>query len=153
MKQVTAKRENIMVKRNKLNNKGFAIESVIASGIVIFGMCTIITLITFGAASFNKSANAQIATKQFRDEVADNYLNYLNDNDNKPIFKKEVKKTINGKKYTYSVEVFDVPTPTDEYNKQKQLQLKDKNGKVVLTVIYKSDSDDHYSISKWNYGE
>lgn len=150
MKQAIAKRENIMKEHNKLNNKGFAIESVIASGIVIFGMCTIITLITFGAASFNKSANAQIATKQFRDEVADNYLNYLNDNSNsKPKFKEEVVKTINGKTYTYSVVV-----SNDETIKQKTLQLKDKNEKVVLTVTYeKNDSSDHYSILKWNYGE
>lgn len=135
------------MKISKLNNKGFAIESAIASGIVIFGMCTIITLITFGAASFNRAAKKQRETKEFRDEVADNYLYYLNNSERSNyVFKKSVERTINGKKYTYNVDIDE--TKTDKVI----LQLKDSSG-TVLTVVYTKNASDKYDITKWNYGE
>lgn len=147
MKHPIAKAENIM-KISKLNNKGFAIESAIASGIVIFGMCTIITLITFGAASFNKAAKKQRETKEFRDEVADNYLYYLNNNENSNYkFKESVERTINGKTYTYNVDIVD-----DTQNSKVILRLKDSSG-TVLTVEYTKNTSDKYNITKWNYGE
>ncbi len=139
------------MKLKLLNNKGFAIESVIASGIVIFAMCTIITVVTFGTAMFNKTGKIQVETKEFRDEIADNYLNYLNDSKKSTkTFKQSFEKIINGTKYEY----LSVVTPYETSENVKFI-LKDNNNndKIVMTVEYKKGTDNKYYISKWNYGE
>lgn len=139
------------MKLKLLNNRGFAIESVIASGIVIFAMCTIITVVTFGTAMFNKTGKIQVETKEFRDEIADNYLSYLNDNEKgSKEFKQRFEKTINGTKYVYLGVKYD-----ENSNDVVKFTLKDNNNndKIVLTVEYTKDANNKYHISKWNYGE
>lgn len=69
----------------KLNNKGFAIESVIICGVLVFMLCSIVSIITFGSFSFNRNNTDNIQEKIFFNELVDQYNNctdkeaFLND--------------------------------------------------------------------------
>ena len=62
------------------NNKGMAIEMAIVTFIVVFALCTILTLFTVKSKNYVLFTNNRIKEKVYIDSIADSYMSHLNYN-------------------------------------------------------------------------
>ena len=60
------------------NNKGMAIEMAIVTFIVVFALCTILTLFTVKSKNYVFFTNNRIKEKVYIDSIADSYMSHLN---------------------------------------------------------------------------
>ena len=143
------------ISRKILGNKGIAIESVIFTMMVILMLCTLLLFISMRFATMAKFNKDNINERLYLDQIADDYLNYI---DGKNVF--------DDSKYVYledGVEKnfkFNILNVSDViyFKVYKELEELQKNGDVVInneTVLYVSikQSSDNYDILKWSYGE
>lgn len=127
----------------KLGNKGMAIELVIITTVVVFALCTIMTLYSVYALNYNEFIENKIETKLLVDNIGDRYLTYLNNRGN---FDEKSFTYENGKNIiTYNV---DVVKETD-----KTILIVKEGRTPSLTVEYKKNAEGNYYISRWSYGD
>ena len=62
----------------RLGNKGMAIELVIITTVVVFALCTIMTLYSVNALNYNDFAKNRINTKLFIDNIGERYSMQIN---------------------------------------------------------------------------
>lgn len=127
----------------KLGNKGMAIELVIITTVVVFALCTIMTLYSVYALNYNEFIENKIETKLLVDNIGDRYLTYLNSRGN---FDEKSFTYENGKNIiTYNI---DVVKETD-----KTILIVKEGRTPSLTVEYKKNAEGNYYISRWSYGD
>lgn len=127
----------------KLGNKGMAIELVIITTVVVFALCTIMTLYSIYALNYNEFIENKIETKLLVDNIGDRYLTYLNSRGN---FDEKSFTYENGKNIiTYNI---DVVKETD-----KTILIVKEGRTPSLTVEYKKNAEGNYYISRWSYGD
>ena len=148
---------NKLFNKKLLNNKGIAIESVMFAMIIILMLCTLLVFISLRFSTMSRFNKDSITERLYLDQIADDYLNHINNNSG-----------FVDSNYTYKDGDVDVPYTitklVDNENDTKTLkvsksnQVSDENGnptiveETLLSVIYTLDND-KYIVTKWSYGE
>lgn len=148
---------NKLFNKKLLNNKGIAIESVMFAMIVILMLCTLLVFISLRFSTMSRFNKDSITERLYLDQIADDYLNHINNNSG-----------FVDSNYTYKDGDVDVPYTitklVDNENDTKTLkvsksnQVTDENGnptiveETLLSVIYTLDNN-KYIVTKWSYGE
>ena len=148
---------NKLFNKKLLNNKGIAIESVMFAMIVILMLCTLLVFISLRFSTMSRFNKDSITERLYLDQIADDYLNHINNNSG-----------FVDSNYTYKDGDVDVPYTitklVDNENDTKTIkvsklnQVTDENGnptsveETLLSVIYTLDND-KYIVTKWSYGE
>lgn len=148
---------NKLFNKKLLNNKGIAIESVMFAMIIILMLCTLLVFISLRFSTMSRFNKDSITERLYLDQIADDYLNHINNNSG-----------FVDSNYTYKDGDEDVPYTitklVDNENDTKTLkvsklnQVTDENGnpssveETLLSVIYTLDND-KYIVTKWSYGE
>lgn len=127
----------------RLGNKGMVIELVIITTVVVFALCTIMTLYSVNALNYNDFAKNRIENKLFLDSIGDKYLAYLN-----------YKGSFDDYEYDFDNGSSKVHYTIDVTNDNDGVILKIKEGRSISLIIeYKKDVNGKYKISRWSYGE
>ena len=141
-----------------LNNKGIAIESVMFAMIVILMLCTLLVFISLRFSTMSRFNKDSITDRLYLDQIADDYLNHINNNsefdDSNYTYKDgDVEKA-------YVISKPDVITGLNsiDFKVSKINEVTDENGnsssveETLLSVIYTLDNN-KYIVTKWSYGE
>lgn len=131
----------------RLGNKGMAIELVIITAVVVFALCTIMTLYSVNALNYNDFAKNRINTKLFIDNIGERYSMQINGGfyiDTS----EEISCNIGNSETIY---ICQENTLSDETKVFKLIEKKSKS--VALIIEYKKDVNGKYQISRWSYGE
>ena len=149
---------NKLFNKKLLNNKGIAIESVMFAMIVILMLCTLLVFISLRFSTMSRFNKDSITERLYLDQIADDYLNHINNNSG-----------FVDSNYTYKdgevEKAYKISKPDDitglnsiEFKVSKSNQVSDENGnptiveETLLSVIYTLDNN-KYIVTKWSYGE
>ena len=135
-----------------LNNKGIAIESVMFAMIVILMLCTLLVFISLRFSTMSRFNKDSITERLYLDQIADDYLNHINNNSefddsnytDKPyvISKPDVITGLN----SIDFKVSKINEGTDENGNPSSVE------ETLLSIIYTLDNN-KYIVTKWSYGE
>lgn len=127
------------------NNKGMAIEMAIVTFIVVFALCTILTLFTVKSKNYVYFSNNRIKEKVYIDSIADSYMSHLNYNS---AFDPNSFEFISKKDKTkFRIETKDSFMEGNEY-------IKIIDTKTRLTVEFEYDlATKKYNVIRWVYGD
>ena len=138
-----------------LNNKGIAIESVIFAMIVILMLCTLLVFISMRFATMSKFNKDSISERLYLDQIADDYLNHINNNDD--FNKSDYEYRDDDDKQDYYITISETENQKTLVA-NKKYTTEDENGvikvvqEVVLNVVFKFENN-KYIVQKWSYGE
>lgn len=131
----------------KLGNKGMAIELVIITTVVVFALCTIMTLYSIYALNYNEFIENKIENKLFIDNIGDKYSSQINGGYYIDITDEFVC-DLGNNKITYICEEKKIDENT------KSFKVFEKGARTPsLTVEYKKNAEGNYYISRWSYGD
>lgn len=136
------------LKRLIKSNKGLALESVILLTVVVFAMCSIMTLFSLKTKNISKNAYDRLKERLYLESIGDDYLAYLNDS--KLFDESKYYYTMKNKDYYYTIIIIN-----KNYTNTEPIELIVKDSSTTeLCVKYKYDeeSKSYYPI-KWTYGD
>ena len=127
------------------NNKGMAIEMAIVTFVVVFALCTILTLFSVKSKNYVYFTNNRIKEKVYIDSIGDAYLSHLNNNT--PFDANSFEFTSKNSKTKYRIELKDSFSEGNEY-------IKVIDTKTRLTVEFEYDiAKKKYNVIRWVYGD
>lgn len=148
---------NKLFNKKLLNNKGIAIESVMFAMIVILMLCTLLVFISLRFSTISRFNKDSITERLYLDQIADDYLNHINNNSGFVDSNYKYKDGDEEVPYTIT-KLVDNENDTKTLKVSKSNQVTDENGnptsveETLLSVIYTLDND-KYIVTKWSYGE
>lgn len=127
------------------NNKGMAIEMAIVTFVVVFALCTILTLFSVKSKNYVYFTNNRIKEKVYIDSIGDAYLSHLNNNT--PFDANSFEFVSKNNKTKYRIELKDSFSDENEY-------IKVIDSKTRLTVEFEYDIETKkYNVIRWVYGD
>lgn len=136
------------LKRLIKSNKGLALESVILLTVVVFAMCSIMTLFSLKTKNISKNAYDGLKERLYLESIGDDYLAYLNNKANE-FDQNKYYYTMKNKDYYYTIIINNYYSTTEPI----ELIVKDSS-KTELCVKYeKNEETQLYYPIKWTYGD
>lgn len=133
-----------MIMKKMLNNKGFAIETVLVAIVTFYALCFLMTAYALGSKKISNVESSKIEYRLFLDSIGEDYINHIISSDSFDY---------DGYDYVNDKVTISFTIETDETNEyvDKHYLIVREDSNIVLSIEFTYDTE--LNVLRWTYSE